>query len=58
MSWQIAAWLLLGGSTILLFMGLPVAFSFLVINLVGALILASVAVYLLYLPIFALGASA
>ena len=31
-----AAWLLLGGSTVLLFLGLPVAFSFLVINLVGA----------------------
>ena len=38
MSWQFAAWLLLGGSTILLFMGLPVAFSFLVINLVGAVL--------------------
>ena len=36
MSWQFAAWLLLGGSTILLFLGLPVAFSFLVINLIGA----------------------
>jgi len=36
MSWQLAAWLLLGGSTVLLFLGLPVAFSFLVINLVGA----------------------
>ena len=36
MSWQGAAWLLLGGSTVLLFMGLPVAFAFLVINLVGA----------------------
>jgi len=35
-SWQFAAWLLLGGSTILLFLGLPVAFSFLVINLIGA----------------------
>jgi len=35
-SWQAATWLLLGGSTVLLFMGLPVAFSFLVINLVGA----------------------
>ena len=32
MSWQAAAWLLLGGSTVLLFLGLPVAFSFLVIN--------------------------
>ena len=37
-SWQFAAWLMLGGSTVLLFLGLPVAFSFLVINLLGALI--------------------
>jgi tripartite ATP-independent transporter DctM subunit len=37
-SWQFAAWLLLGGSTLLMLMGLPVAFSFLVINLVGAVI--------------------
>ena len=36
MSWGAAAWLLLGGSTVLLFLGLPVAFSFLVINLLGA----------------------
>ncbi len=36
MSWAAAAWLMLGGSTVLLFIGLPVAFSFLVINLVGA----------------------
>ncbi|MDB5803843.1 MAG: fcbT3 [Betaproteobacteria bacterium] len=36
MSWQFAAWLLLGGSTVLLFLGLPVAFSFLAINLIGA----------------------
>ena len=35
-SWQIAALLLLGGSTVLLFMGIPVAFSFLAINIVGA----------------------
>src|SRR5215207_4653284 len=35
-SWTFAAWLLLGGSTVLLFLGLPVAFSFLVINVVGA----------------------
>ena len=34
--WVGAAWLLLAGSTVLLFLGLPVAFSFLVINLVGA----------------------
>jgi tripartite ATP-independent transporter DctM subunit len=38
MTWQIAAWILLGGSTVLLFLGLPVAFTFLVINLVGAMI--------------------
>src|SRR3954452_14449101 len=36
MSWDAAAWLMLGGSTLLLFLGLPVAFAFLVINLVGA----------------------
>ena len=33
-SWPAAALLLLGGSTILLFAGIPVAFSFLGINLV------------------------
>ncbi len=38
MDWQSAAWLMLGGSTVLLFLGLPVAFSFMVINLVGALL--------------------
>ena len=38
MSWQLAAALMLGGSTVLLFLGLPVAFSFLVINLVGAVL--------------------
>ncbi|HXR57743.1 MAG TPA: TRAP transporter large permease subunit [Burkholderiales bacterium] len=38
MSWQSAAWLMLGGSTVLLFLGLPVAFSFLVINLAGAVL--------------------
>ncbi len=36
MSWQAAAWLMLGGSTLLMFLGLPVAFSFLAINLIGA----------------------
>jgi len=36
MSWQAAAWLMLGGSTALMFLGLPVAFSFLAINLLGA----------------------
>jgi tripartite ATP-independent transporter DctM subunit len=34
--WQIGALLLLGGSTVLLFAGVPVAFSFLAVNLVGA----------------------
>ena len=38
MSWGAAAWLMLGGSTLLLFLGLPVAFSFLVINLLGAVL--------------------
>jgi tripartite ATP-independent transporter DctM subunit len=38
MSWQAAAWLLLGGSTALMFIGLPVAFAFLAINLLGAAI--------------------
>jgi tripartite ATP-independent transporter DctM subunit len=36
MSWQFAALLLLGGSTVLLFMGIPVAFTFLAVNLIGA----------------------
>ena len=36
MTWQAAAWLLLGGSTVLIFLGLPVAFSFLVIDIIGA----------------------
>lgn len=38
MSWQTAAWLLLGGSTLLLFLGLPVAFTFLAVNIVGAVL--------------------
>src|SRR5471030_2610160 len=38
MSWQAAAWLMLGGSTVLLFLGLPVAFTFLAINIVGAVL--------------------
>jgi tripartite ATP-independent transporter DctM subunit len=38
MSWEAAAWMMLGGSTVLIFLGLPVAFSFLVINLAGALL--------------------
>jgi tripartite ATP-independent transporter DctM subunit len=36
MSWQLAALLLLGGSTLLLFLGMPVALSFVAINIVGA----------------------
>jgi tripartite ATP-independent transporter DctM subunit len=36
MAWQAAALLLLGGSTVLLFMGIPVAFTFLAVNLIGA----------------------
>jgi tripartite ATP-independent transporter DctM subunit len=35
-SWQMAALLLLGGSTALLFLGMPVALSFIAINIVGA----------------------
>jgi tripartite ATP-independent transporter DctM subunit len=38
MSWEAAAWLMLGGSTVLLFLGLPVAFTFIAINVVGAAI--------------------
>src|SRR5258708_28428466 len=38
MSWQMASLLLLGGSTILLFVGIPVAFSFIAINLIGAVL--------------------
>ncbi len=38
MAWQAAAWLMLGGSTVLLFVGLPVAFTFLAINIVGAVL--------------------
>ena len=36
MSWQLSALLLLGGSTVLLFIGMPVALSFVTINIVGA----------------------
>jgi tripartite ATP-independent transporter DctM subunit len=36
MSWQMAALLLLGGSTALLLLGLPVALSFIAINIIGA----------------------
>jgi tripartite ATP-independent transporter DctM subunit len=38
MSWQFAAWLMLGGSTVLLFLGLPVAFTFIGVNILGAII--------------------
>jgi tripartite ATP-independent transporter DctM subunit len=38
MSWQMASLLLLGGSTALLFTGMPVAFSFLAINIIGAML--------------------
>ncbi|MBN9527777.1 MAG: TRAP transporter large permease subunit [Alphaproteobacteria bacterium] len=38
MSWQVAAWLMLGGSTVLLFIGMPVALTFIAINIVGALL--------------------
>ena len=36
MSWPIAALLLLGGSTVLIFLGMPVALSFVAINILGA----------------------
>jgi tripartite ATP-independent transporter DctM subunit len=36
MSWQLAAWLMLGGSALLLFIGMPVAFTFIAVNVVGA----------------------
>jgi tripartite ATP-independent transporter DctM subunit len=36
MSWQLAAFLLLGGSTLLLFLGMPVALSFVAVNILGA----------------------
>src|ERR1700745_2233914 len=38
MSWQLASLLLLGGSAVLLFIGLPVAFAFMAINIVGAIL--------------------
>ena len=38
MTWQMASLLLLGGSTVLLFAGMPVAISFVAINLIGALL--------------------
>src|SRR3954466_6748730 len=38
MTWQFAAWLMLGGSTVLLLAGLPVAFTFIAVNIAGAAI--------------------
>ena len=38
MSWHLAALLLLGGSTALLLLGMPVALSFVAINILGALL--------------------
>ena len=38
MSWQFSALLLLGGSTVLLFLGIPVAFTFIAINILGAIL--------------------
>jgi tripartite ATP-independent transporter DctM subunit len=34
--WGLAAWLMLGGSTLLLFIGMPVALTFITVNIVGA----------------------
>ncbi|MCM2252588.1 MAG: TRAP transporter large permease subunit [Ramlibacter sp.] len=34
--WGVAAWLMLGGSTVLLFIGMPVALTFITVNIVGA----------------------
>src|SRR5262245_23547529 len=38
MSWQMASLLLLGGSTLLMFLGMPVAVAFIAINLIGAVL--------------------
>lgn len=38
MTWQLSALLLLGGSTVLLFLGIPVAITFIAVNIVGALL--------------------
>ncbi|HWE18083.1 MAG TPA: TRAP transporter large permease subunit, partial [Hyphomicrobiaceae bacterium] len=38
MSWQLAALLLFGGSTVLLLLGMPVALSFIAINVIGAIL--------------------
>jgi tripartite ATP-independent transporter DctM subunit len=34
--WGFAAWLMLGGSTVLLFIGMPVALTFITVNIIGA----------------------
>jgi tripartite ATP-independent transporter DctM subunit len=34
--WELPAWLMLGGSTVLLFIGMPVALCFIAVNIVGA----------------------
>ena len=38
LAWEMAALLLLGGSTVLLFLGMPVALSFVAINILGAMV--------------------
>ncbi|MGE0563494.1 MAG: TRAP transporter large permease subunit [Pseudolabrys sp.] len=38
MTWQLSALLLLGGSTVLLFLGIPVAFTFIAVNILGAML--------------------
>ncbi len=38
MPWELAALLLLGGSTALMLLGVPVAISFLAINIIGAIL--------------------
>ncbi len=35
-AWGIAAWMMLGGSTVLLFIGMPVALTFITVNIIGA----------------------
>jgi tripartite ATP-independent transporter DctM subunit len=35
-TWGFAAWLMLGGSTVLLFIGMPVALTFIAVNIIGA----------------------
>ena len=35
-AWALSAWMMLGGSTILLFIGMPVALTFITVNIIGA----------------------